>query len=102
MAEGTTSMYLSSGGGIIGAGRHDDVRMASAQALSEASAVRGYLDPVEDVPYPTGGRMRVTIILDGGLRSAEVSPDDIKPGHHLFGLASAHQRVVTALQNHSP
>jgi len=101
MAEGSTSMYLSGGGGIIGAGGHDDVRLASSEVLSEASAARAYLDPATDVPLPTGGRLRFTVILDGGLRSAEVSLEDVKSGHPLFRLVEAFQRVVFVVRNHS-
>ena len=101
MAEGSTSMYLSGGGGIIGAGDHGDVRQACSEALAEASAARAYLDPATDAPLPTGGRLRFTVILDGGLRSAEVGLEAAGSEHPLSRLAAAHQRVVFVLRNHS-
>ena len=46
VAEGTVSLYYSSGGGILGAGIHDSVRSAGFTLLAEAA---DYIDAMESV-----------------------------------------------------
>ena len=56
--DGTTSMYFSSGGGVIGAGRHAEVREASKTFIAAAD---GYLEDfafATEHPLPGAGRVR--------------------------------------------
>jgi hypothetical protein len=48
VADGSTSLYFSNGGGFIGAGQHATVRKASTQFLQQA---KGYMHFFEDAPH---------------------------------------------------
>src|SRR5262245_6443142 len=57
-AEGSTSLYISTGGGVIGAGEHKPVRQEAETFLS---VVQGHLvefRPTEETPLPNAGRVR--------------------------------------------
>src|SRR5690349_8681240 len=56
--EGTTSLYFSNGGGIIGAGEHDPVRAAGKILLSSADRYLDSFTAAAVTPLPGVGRVR--------------------------------------------
>src|SRR5918999_4199616 len=56
IADGTVSLYLSSGGGVIGSGADDNVRRAAAAFLDAAEAHRDFLAQPTKVSRPQSGR----------------------------------------------
>src|SRR5689334_18418012 len=52
LAEGTTSLYFSNGGGVIGAGEHGAVREAAEAFLDAVEARLADFPPVETTPRP--------------------------------------------------
>ena len=52
--DGTVSLYLSSGGGIIGAGAHANVARAAAPFREQAHAILSKLSPATTFPLPAG------------------------------------------------
>src|SRR5689334_11044465 len=50
LADGTTSLYLSSGGGVIGGQAHESVRAATAALLAAANQMRRHLQPASSFP----------------------------------------------------
>lgn len=58
--DGTTSIYLSTGGGIIGAGKHETVRRAAAAFRNEAARVRGNFTAATTFPLPDDDRSRLS------------------------------------------
>lgn len=75
--DGTASLYLSNGGGIIGMGFHTPTAAAS---FALVGCARSY---VADLPIPTGfpipgpGRRALRIVTRAGVHSAEISEDDM-------------------------
>jgi len=57
LADNTTSLYFSSGGGILGAGFHEEVQKASAMLLSGANHFRAQTKPTSDFPLPEKGEV---------------------------------------------
>jgi hypothetical protein len=55
LADGTTSLYFSNGGGIIGAGTHEKVQKASSTLLAGANHFRKNTKPTSSFPYPLAG-----------------------------------------------
>jgi hypothetical protein len=55
-ADGTTSLYFSTGGGIIGAGQHDVVYAAAQEFLDAAEAHLAEFAPADATPPPDEGR----------------------------------------------
>src|SRR5688500_5073783 len=55
VADGSTSLYFSNGGGIIGAGAHAPVAAASRTWLERATADAPLMSPTTDFPLPATG-----------------------------------------------
>lgn len=81
-AEGSTSLYFSNGGGIIGAGEHLPVRDASKQLLMIADRFFDEFEPAAETPMPDLGRVRFYVHGFDGLRTAEAPEDDLGYDRH--------------------
>ena len=57
LADGTTSLYLSTGGGTIGAGEHQSVRNAVGHYLTGAQYFFDQTTATEKFPRPSPGRV---------------------------------------------
>src|SRR5262245_47901020 len=57
MADGSTSLYLSSGGGVIGGQSHVSVREANASLLRSANQFRTQMKPTLSYPLPALGQV---------------------------------------------
>ena len=77
LADGTTSLYFSSGGGTIGAGDHAVVRRASEEFLQVANEHLAHLSPTEEFPLPTQGRVRFYVHTFGGVLTAERDEEEL-------------------------
>jgi hypothetical protein len=55
-AEGSTSLYFSNGGGVIGAGDQESVRAQIQPFLSEAEAHLADFVPATETPHTGGGQ----------------------------------------------
>ena len=81
-AEGTSSLYFGTGGGIIGAGKHPQVRAANRKFLAALDAALDSLPPVTDFALPDPGRIAFAVMTYEGRRGADVSEDELKTGTH--------------------
>lgn len=77
MADGTTSLYFSNGGGIIGAGTHESVAKASSMLLSGANHFRAQTQLVSTFPYPSNGEVRFYFVGRGGVTSYAAKEIDL-------------------------
>lgn len=74
VAEGTTSLYFSNGGGIIGAEGHESVRAASSRLLNLLSgAYKGEFEPWQGLAVPVAGMTRLYFMTADGVFSQERS-----------------------------
>jgi hypothetical protein len=98
-ADGTTSLYSSAGGGIVGSGSQRTVRQASEAFMQAATAAnRGFADAAES-PLPAPGRVRFYLRTTGGLRTAEAGEAELKAGGHaLSALYTAGQAVLAQVR----
>ena len=76
IADGTTSLYTSTGGGIIGAGQHATVRDATARFIALVDSNRDALPTVDDHPLPEAGRVRFYARTFDGLRGFEAGESE--------------------------
>jgi hypothetical protein len=101
--DGTTSLYFSSGGGIIGAGAHPEVAMATRNFIQAAGESTPLMQPTKTFPLPRPSHTRFYVLLGSGIFSAEALEQDL--GHHrhalspLFHLGHA---VIAMVRQHSP
>lgn len=100
VADGTTSMYFSNGGGMIGAGQHPDVAAATHSWLELAEQA------LDDLPQTTGeielpdeGTTQLVAVTESGLRVAQAPEDELGGGSHpLSPLFYAGHDVITAIR----
>jgi hypothetical protein len=99
LIDGTTSMYVSTGGGTIGAGEHEPVAEASRNFVAMAQVFVGQTQPTTSFELPHPGRVSFQMLTTGGGRSAEAPEDELGPGRHpLSPLFRAGQDVVTEIR----
>jgi hypothetical protein len=99
VADGTVSMYLSTGGGVIGAGEHVAVRAEGRRFRAVVAESRGSLVPTVDFPLPAPGQVRFHAVL-GPDRATAVAPEALlRAGRHpLSPLYAAGQDLLTEIR----
>ena len=101
-AEGSTSLYFSTGGGVIGAGEHESVRATHGPFFAEAEARLGLFEQTADTPLPAVGRVRFYLRTFGGTLTADADKDDLGDMRHgLSGLFHAGHDVISAVRQAS-
>jgi hypothetical protein len=77
LADGTTSLYFSNGGGVIGAGQHEPVEEAGSNFLEAAKAAVPLMQPVADFPLPRRFHARFYVLSTSGIWSLEALEQDL-------------------------
>ena len=99
LADGTTSLYTSSGFGIVGGGSHQQVVAATGAFLS---AVEHSLDAFvrdEDASVPDVGEVAMRAMTFDGRRVIRAAEDDLGHGRHpQSAVFHAAQGVITQLR----
>jgi hypothetical protein len=99
VADGTSSLYFSNGGGVIGAGDHAAVAEATRRWLEAGRTVLPELSEVTDPPLPGVGRTQFVAVAPDGLRGAVAAEDDLGEGRHaLSPFFYAAQDVITQIR----
>jgi hypothetical protein len=101
LAEGTTSMYTSAGGGILGAGEDKTGKPAGASAglVMVAEKYFRQMQPTKEFPLPAAPNVRFYILTLEGVYTTEfkqLTPADAN--HPFFELYAYAQNVVTELR----
>lgn len=68
IADGTTSLYFSNGGGIIGGGEHEAVREVSGYYLTGAQHFYKKGNEVSKFPAPSNGEVKFYFLTYDGVR----------------------------------
>ncbi|MDH3402129.1 MAG: hypothetical protein OES32_06900 [Acidobacteriota bacterium] len=102
IVDGTTSLYFSNGGGVIGAGATSAVAQASKEL---AAAAEGYLSQAsrtEGTPLPGNGRVVFYFVTPQGTFTAEGAEEELGNDRHPFSkLFHLGHEVITAIREHS-
>jgi hypothetical protein len=100
VADGTVSLYLSSGGGVIGAGGHAAVGAAARHFRELIAESRGLLAVVEEVPpLPAAGEVRFHACVGDARYGATAPEAALRSGRHpLASLYAAGQDVLTEIR----
>ena len=104
LADGTTSMYTSTGGGVIGAGEHPAVAEATAALIHTADDLAAqFLGPAEE-GVPEQGVVRFHLLTPMGRRHVDVPAEAFwgEQPHRLMPLIAATQHVISELRRTSP
>ena len=101
-AEGTTSLYFSNGGGVVGAGEHTAVRRAADVFLDVVETELTELSPIEETPTPRIGRVRFYARTFEGTLGAEATEDQLRQKlHPLSPVFFAGHAVISAIRESS-
>jgi hypothetical protein len=99
VADGTTSLYYSTGGGVIGAGTRHDVAAATHRWLQTGGQLLAQLSPIEDAPLPAEGMVQFVAVTPGGLFGAVASAAELGERlHALSPLFYAAHGVITQIR----
>jgi hypothetical protein len=96
-ADGTSSIYLSSGGGFLGGGqRYPKMREAAQQAVQLATSSQSRFEATETTPLPPSGEVYFYISTSSGVRRAIGRDADMRSGTDpLLALGNTMQQIVT-------
>lgn len=99
IADGTVSMYLSTGGGTIGAGEHAAVRAEGQRFRTVVADSRGLLVRTAEFQLPRAGEVRIHARI-GADRFTGVAPEALlRTGRHaLAPLYAAGQDLLTEIR----
>ena len=99
VADGTTSLYFSNGGGVIGAGTHAAVAEPSRRWLETGAEFLPQLSAMADPPLPTEGLTQFVAVTREGPRGVVALEEELGEGsHELSPLFYAGQDVITQLR----
>jgi hypothetical protein len=99
VADGTTSLYFSNGGGVTGAGTHGAVADASRRWLHAGIDSLPQLPAITEVPLPDEGMTQFVAVRPDGLRGVVASEDELGEGRHILSpLFHAGHDVITQIR----
>jgi hypothetical protein len=99
LADGTTSLYYSGGGGVLGGQGHEAVRRANAALLREANGLVTRLRPTSTYQLPPARTTTFYARTDSGVLAGGGTDEDLGRGwHELSPLFRAGHGVLTELR----
>ncbi len=98
-ADGSSSLYISTGGGVIGAGEHKPVRDEAEKFLAVAQSHVADFERAHETPYPKQGRVRFYVRTFETTLTAEADEVDLGRLRHKLGpLFHAGHAVITQMR----
>lgn len=103
-ADGSASLYLSSGGGFLGGGqRHPEIREAALHAVAVATSLQSQFEQTEMTALPSLGDVTFYVTMGCGIRMVVASEARLRAGTDpLAALGGAMQRIVTEYRLRDP
>jgi hypothetical protein len=97
LADGTTSVYLSSGGGFLGGDQsHETIRAAAKKAVEIADEVQPLMQATTSYPLPQRGQVTFYLLTDAGVFTASAPDEDLRSHRSpLYKLGDAAQAIIT-------
>ena len=99
LEDGTTSLYTSTGGGVIGGGAHPAVVEATLAFLDAVAVYAAQFSPTDTDELPEAGHVRFHALGFDGRRGADADESDLQGRtHELWPLYYSGHQVITALR----
>lgn len=99
LVDGTTSLYFSNGGGILGSGTQALVGTAARRMITVAEQALEFTLPVEDYPLPMQASINFYLLTYRGIHSAICREVDLQSGKHLLsGLYLAGHELIAQVR----
>ena len=97
LRDGTASLYVSTGGGILGG---YSARNEAKRFVEESEKHLASMKLTKAFPYPTAGMVKFFVLTQEGVYSFEVEERELISGKHPLGpLFLAGNKVMTGLRN---
>ena len=97
---GDASIYLSSGGAMMGGGAHSNVRSAAIAFANAALRQKSAMASAPAFPYPETGKVRFYLRTREGVFFAEAPEAELTAGTHpLSALFGTGQEVITQFRS---
>ncbi|MGE0115492.1 MAG: hypothetical protein AB7T07_11515 [Steroidobacteraceae bacterium] len=80
LVDGSVSIYLSDGAGVIGCGLHPDVRLAAIKMLHVAEQAAGLCTPATEHPMPGANQVCFHLLTTHGILTGEASRAELDDG----------------------
>ncbi len=99
LADGTTSLHYSTGGGLVGRGDYPPLAEASKLLVAEAQKYLPQLEATKDLPLPEIGQVRFILLTYAGFYMAG-APEKLLAAdqHALSPLFTAAQETLAQLR----
>jgi hypothetical protein len=95
LADGTTSLYFSNGGGMIGGGEHATVSRSTKSFIAAAEKYHRQMTLTESFPFPVVGRVRFYVLTFSGVFTSDVGENKLGRGKHVWSpLFYSGQEVI--------
>jgi hypothetical protein len=99
LADGTTSLYYSTGGGMLGSADYQALAQASRAFVNQAENHFEHMSPADEFPLPETGQVRFILLTYSGAYSVEVPEKQLISGNHpLSPLFERAQQALTQLR----
>jgi hypothetical protein len=104
VADGSASVYPSSGAASIGGGQaHASIRHAALKTVELAAAAQSLMHATTTYPLAVRGQVCFYVVTDSGVFTATASKEDLSSNHSPFSsLAAATQNVVAEYRRLAP
>jgi hypothetical protein len=99
LADGTTSLYFSTGGGRLGNGQHPAVAYAAKALVAAGEPCVEGMTGTTDFPLPAAGNTRFIVLTYHGHFTGEASEAELASGWHpLSRLYDGAQQVINEVR----
>ncbi len=107
IAEGSVSLYFGTGGGIIGAGEHESVWLATKKYLMKAEEIVDKMKDFKPVKLESLEKVTFHVLMHEGKRTDSAKEEELVLGeeftdHYLSELYHLAQDVISEIRLHSP
>jgi hypothetical protein len=98
LADGTTSLYYSTGGGLLGSGEYSPVAVASKALVTQAENYLQYMSSADKFPLPAVGQVWFVLLAYSDTFTIEASEKTLSTGKHpLSPLFTLGHEIMTQL-----
>ena len=101
--DGTSSLYFSNGGGIIGGGEHQPVHDVAKSFITLAHDYVSKGSATSTYPLPRKEHVRFYIVTASAIYTVEALEDDLGNERHVFSpLFFKGHELITSIREHTP
>lgn len=99
LVDGNASLYISSGGGVIGGFAHPNVSQAAKNFVKVAEGHFDLMQPIKEFPYPKVNQVIFYLLTSDGVKATYTTEDESQdPTSSFYPLFVASQNVITQLR----